>query len=857
MRINLLGRFELQDDHGRALPQPGPKRRALLAALALELGRTVPAGRLTGLLWGAAPPATARSALQGHVTGVRRLLAAAADGAASAGAIAEDPDGLHLVSRGDGYALLGHPDAVDAHRFARLCAAVDREPLADAAGLLRTALALWRGPALDGCGSARLAAEAGPRLTAARWRAVERLAVEALARPGAGDGGMPEAVAELTALLAAEPRRRTAAVLLARCLERSGPEGEPPSESREFIGRDGELARLDAAVDTADGRPLLLTGPAGVGKTRLARAWADRHADRFPDGRHTVDLHGDDDTAPLAPGAALAVLLRDLGADDLPGDTTGRTSLLGALTAGRRLLLLLDNAGSAEQVEPLLPGHPEVLVLVTGRARLAAGLVARQGAVPLPLGALAPAEAAGLLAATAGSGRIAREPEAAARLAALGDQRPLAVGVVGARLAAGGGSVAALAAELERERRAGHDGVAAALRVARRALPPDAARVLALTGLLPGSGIDAGDVGALGELAAPRAREVLAALAAARLVEEAGPEWFVRPGPVRRYAAELADGLPAVERTAALRRLLDAWADTAGAVSGGQGAAGDRAAAADWFRRVRPALPALVRAGAADGLDAGVWRLAHGCGPLHYQDGAHLDGWEELAREGLAAAERLGDRAARLRLRTDLGLALVSRKRFTEAAAVAERAVADAGDVEDAAVRDRCLTALAGTLAASGRNYDAIAVLERVVASCEAGGDGPATARALDHLAHCLYRAGEAERGLAHIDRALGLVRDHPGDPLQGTLRFSRAEALRVLGRVEEALTASREALAVAEERGDTRLALLALDFNGAVLAELGRAGAAADCWRRALALHTAEGRTDPALARRLAALEP
>ncbi|MFB7473471.1 AAA family ATPase [Kitasatospora sp. NPDC056184] len=849
MRINLLGRFELQDDHGRVLPRPGPKRRALLAALALELGRTVPAERLAELLWGGTPPATARAALQGHVTGVRRLLAAAADATLPAGSIPEDPDGLHLVTRGAGYALLGHPDAVDAHRFERLCAAAE-EPGADTAGLLGSALALWRGPALDGCGSARLAAEAGPPLTAARRRAAERLAAGAPARrrerpaPPADRGGAAR-------------------------------NGELPDDPGGFVGRAGELARLDAAAAAADGRPLLLTGPAGVGKTRLARAWAESRADRFPDGRHTVDLRGDDDTAPLTPAAALAALLRDLGAGDgagdgtgvgtgggggadereLPADTAGRAALLCTATADRRLLLLLDNARSAEQIEPLLPGHPEVLVLVTGRSGLTTDLVARQGAVPLPLGAPAPAEAVGLLAAAAGAGPVAREPAAAARLTALCDQLPLAVAVVGARLAAGGDSAAALVEELAEERRAGSAAVAAALRVGLRALPPEAGRVLALTGLLPGGSLEARDLAALGEVPEPRARELLAALVAARLVEPAGPGGFERPGPVRRYAAELAAGLPAGERAAALGRLLGRWADTAEAASAGSHEPGERAGAVAWFRRVRPALPALARAGAAHGLDAAVWRLAHGCGPLYYHDGAHPDAWEELAREGLAAAERLGDRAARLRLRTDLGLALVSRKRFAEAARTAEEAVAEAGAVDDTAVRDRCLTALAGTLAASGRGYEAIAVLERVVTSCETRGDGPSTARALDHLAHCLHRVGEAERGLAHTDRALDLVRDHPDDPLHGALRFSRAEALRVLGRAEEALAASRAALAVAEEQGETRLALLALDFNGAVLAELDRPGEAADCWRRALALHIAEGRPNPALARRLAAL--
>ncbi|MEV6977506.1 tetratricopeptide repeat protein [Kitasatospora sp. NPDC093806] len=230
MRINLLGSFELQDERGRTLPPPGPKRRALLAALALEFGRVVPVERLLDLLWDGAPSSTARSALRGHVTAVRRLLAAAADGIPVGGPVAEDPDGLHVVTRGAGYALLGDPEAVDVQRFERLRAAGE-ETGAETADRLRRALDLWRGPALDGCGSGRLAAEAGPRLTAARRDTVERLAALLLAEAD-GSGGVEgsvegsaggfvdrlgEVTADLAELAAAEPARESAAALLVRC----------------------------------------------------------------------------------------------------------------------------------------------------------------------------------------------------------------------------------------------------------------------------------------------------------------------------------------------------------------------------------------------------------------------------------------------------------------------------------------------------------------------------------------------------------------------------------------------------------------------------------------------------------------
>ncbi|WP_185922106.1 AfsR/SARP family transcriptional regulator, partial [Streptomyces sp. WAC06614] len=206
MEVVLLGPVELRADDGTPLRTGGAKRRAVLGALALSLGRVVPVARLLDLVWDGAPPPSAKAALQGHVAGLRALL---------------DGTSLHLVTRDPGYALLGDRARVDVHRVRDLLAEAEgaAEPGTDEAAvdLLRHALALWRGPALADCGSETLRATAEPGLEGLRLKIVERLA-ERLLRVGRGGS----ALAELADALRAHPLRETLAALLMRCLHQEG-----------------------------------------------------------------------------------------------------------------------------------------------------------------------------------------------------------------------------------------------------------------------------------------------------------------------------------------------------------------------------------------------------------------------------------------------------------------------------------------------------------------------------------------------------------------------------------------------------------------------------------------------------------
>ncbi|MFC8716619.1 BTAD domain-containing putative transcriptional regulator [Kitasatospora sp. NPDC057198] len=209
-----------------------------------------------------------------------------------------------------------------------------------------------------------------------------------------------------------------------------------PHGLADFTGRDAELALLRAAVDRrAPGAPLMLAvdGMGGVGKTSLAVRLAHELTGRFPDGQFFAALDGfDESRPPVPPARALAALLHadGLHPDRLPDSLEELGALWRARLAGRRCLLVLDDAADSARVRPLLPGAGESLVLVTGRRKLGA----LDGAVALPLDVLPPSDAVELLARIAGRDRVAREPERAAEAVALCGHLPLAVRIAATRL---------------------------------------------------------------------------------------------------------------------------------------------------------------------------------------------------------------------------------------------------------------------------------------------------------------------------------------------------------------------------------------------------------------------------------------
>jgi hypothetical protein len=211
-----------------------------------------------------------------------------------------------------------------------------------------------------------------------------------------------------------------------------------------FTGRAAELAQLLSLLPpegTEEGEAAVvisaISGPAGIGKTALAVRFAYQVAHRFPDGQLYVNLRGFDPSGgPLGPGGVLRGFLGALGMapDLIPAELQAQAALFRSLLTGKAMLLLLDDARDAEQVRPLLPGSPGCLVIVTSRSQLI-GLIARDGARPLPLDALTQDEAIALLSARIGRQRVDAEYPAAADLARLCGGLPLALVVVAARAA--------------------------------------------------------------------------------------------------------------------------------------------------------------------------------------------------------------------------------------------------------------------------------------------------------------------------------------------------------------------------------------------------------------------------------------
>ncbi|MFC8448901.1 BTAD domain-containing putative transcriptional regulator [Kitasatospora sp. NPDC057223] len=510
MGIRLLGPIELRTVTGEPAELAGPKRRAVLALLAIEFNRAVPLGRFFELLWDEEPPAQARAALQGHVAALRKVL----DGTA-----------FELRTCAPGYLLTGDAGQVDLLRVEALAARAEAAPGDDrsAAVLLKQALDLWYGVPLADLPDTALCRALGDRLGETRARVLtswaERqlrlghgaAAVPALEQYVRGNGLREQAVALLMRCLhqddrvpdaldayhrararldeelgiAPGPALREAlgAVLRdesagrplpyapapgspgARVPGRRPPYDHPavaaaglalPRRPDGLVGRTAECRWLDreCGPERTGGGLAVVTGPAGVGKTAIAVRWAQDATADFPDGQLFVPLRGFDPAGPTPPGEALGRLLRALGLPEsaVPDDPAARTALYREETRRRRLLVVLDDARDAAQVAALRPAGARCATVVTTRSTLEE-LAVTQGAALLGLDALPAAEAAELLARLLPPGRAAAEAEPARRLAALCDRLPLALRIAAARLASHPAwTIDALTTVLEEER---------------------------------------------------------------------------------------------------------------------------------------------------------------------------------------------------------------------------------------------------------------------------------------------------------------------------------------------------------------------------------------------------------------------
>jgi DNA-binding SARP family transcriptional activator len=474
MEFGVLGSVEAYYDQ-RQITIGHARQRCVLAVILVEAGRPVPADLIVERVWGPVRPPTAIDLVYGYVSRLRRAL--------------RDVGGPALVRRSGGYALDIDSESVDLHRFRRLVTEARGEDDSRAEDLLSQALKLWRGSAFADVASPwidelRQVLE-DERVAAAldrndvelrRGHAANVLAelrrmhevnplderllgqlVTAAYRCGrqAEALGLYERIRlRLAHELGVDPSpqlqslyhrilRNDAALTRPVLKECPAPPPNPaqlPHNVRHFAGREQELAQIRSlsAAAAPDGAMVIcaINGIAGVGKTALAVHAAHQMADHFTDGQLYADLGAfEEGRPPRSPEEVLDQFVRALGAtpESVPEHLEEKAALYRSLAAGRRLLVVVDNAANSRQVRPLLPGVPGCLVIVTSRNRLV-GLVARHGAHHVTLDTLSLDDAVSLLARIIGADRIAAQPEAAVGVARLCRCLPLAICMAAERL---------------------------------------------------------------------------------------------------------------------------------------------------------------------------------------------------------------------------------------------------------------------------------------------------------------------------------------------------------------------------------------------------------------------------------------
>ncbi len=578
-----------------------------------------------------------------------------------------------------------------------------------------------------------------------------------------------------------------------------------PAAVSHFTGRVAELAALTCLASQPAGASTVvvsaLAGAAGVGKTALAVHWAHQVAQRFPDGQLYVNLRGYDPQQPVTAAGALAGFLRALGVpgQEIPDEVDERASLYRSRLAGRRVLVLLDNACDGEQVRPLLPGDPGCVAIVTSRDTLA-GLAVTDGARRLDLDLLPPHDAVTLLRALIGP-RAEENPAATAEMARHCARLPLALRIA-AELAAArpkarlADLVTELAAAQLEQLDAGEDraDIRAVFSWSVRQLPDDAAEAFALIGLHPGESLDRHAVAALTGATPVQASRVLGRLHRASLLQAAGPGRYGMHDLLRAYAREQAAARDrGDQRQQALTRLFDYY--LAAAI-----AAMNVVSPADADRRrsiagPTPALPEM--SGAAEGrawLDAERANLtavvAHCSGhgwPQHAADlpgalyhylldGSHLPEAQTIYSHALQAARRSAHPANEARALNGLG-SICTVKGHSHDAIGYYRAALDAYRRDDHLGAAQVLTNLAIT-EHDLRNFPAaVDYFRQAQARYEGAGDRSGAARALALLAGPEIELGCYDDADRHLRRALPVLEETNDSVYQGC-------ALRLMGQL-------------------------------------------------------------------------